>query len=206
VEKPDWLSLEFSYSSDDKFSFAASTELNKMLNPTYCFRPGRRGEIYSFHYQVPDELNGLSICVRANLSNIPYEGVESDYFDIEPDNFDCIDVRSPCSDEDRNRALASYILNAREMGNNEYALALADSLLETGWRSAIGLDAARSAANVLKQYQKALKFLDAIYETYKCIYPEEQYLGRDASEDYLQVREALVRKIAEQEQQEKSNE
>lgn len=179
--KPEWLSLEFSYGTEWD-EFVVSPELSRLLNPEYFLEEKqlevndyvKQGEeidrsstspIYYFAVDLPENLAGTSICVRAVLSPPPYgplrpaQGPHSR-------NLACIQVVGPCSIEDVNHALASHILIKKRMGKIREALSMADSLVGTGWRSYEGLLSAVSIASRLGHFDSALHLLDVQFETY----------------------------------------
>ncbi|MDD5087312.1 MAG: hypothetical protein PHI18_00740 [bacterium] len=214
-QQPAWLSLEFTYWTTAD-SFIVSRELFSLLHPTYFVEKNQaeandlltHGEeipslyqkpIHYFAFDVPEELAGRQICVRAVLSPPPYGQISRDRG---PDsrNLACIHIVAPCSQEDRNRALASHVTIARRVGDLERAVELADSLIDTGWRSELGLETAITAANELHRYKASLRFLDIMYGTYGIVRAIASNPTSAASE-YRSTRESLLREIEKQEQE-----
>ena len=208
---PDWLRLEFSY-GDERGSFVPSAALHDLLRPVYfieksqtqSWNPDSKTPVYYFQYELPEVLAGTEICVRAALAPPPYGDVMPDQSPVSC-NLACIKIVAPCSQEDRDLVLASHVLMAHDAGDNERAVALADSLLNTGWRSLWGLSVAKTSANELKEYQLSLRFLDAMFETYGVV--EHPFDGTNGhvdhpdAEAYQAYREILIQAIAEQERQ-----
>jgi len=58
-------------------------------------------------------------------------------------------IVAPCSVEDKDRAAGSYVMLAESQGDHARAIALADSLLQTGWCDVRGLKSATQAAGYL---------------------------------------------------------
>jgi hypothetical protein len=219
--KPEWLTLEFSYDLGDNEPFLPSSELYNLLNPSYVLRAdqidwnriitegkqpsARAREIYFFTCMIPEELANNRICVRINESTVPYEIEASVKGALHPYNHYCIDIIDPCTIADRNRTLASHIITAYVTEKSEYAIAFTDSLLVTGWIDDEGLYYAIASSNSLKQPRKALSYLDLMYKIYGYIDPLEKDVA-DNPTSYTNQRQSLERQIAEQEQQEKSDE
>jgi hypothetical protein len=176
--KPEWLKLEFSYDKGNSGEFTPSSVLYNILKPEYFLTqeqiednirfsesqelPKRMGggEVYTFTCDIPKALTGKHICVRAKESSIPYDALYTFF------NLACKEVFAPCSIEDKNRALSSHVYADYRAGKDEAAIAMADSLIETGWISDIGFMIAELAAYRLKQPQKAEHYRDLMYESY----------------------------------------
>lgn len=212
--KPEWLSLEFSYGTEWD-SFNASPELSRLLNPEYFLEVslldaeafisnGEKGDRSSltcfFAIDIPETLKG-SFCVRAVAAPPPY-GPLAPAHGPHSRNLACIQIVTPCSEEDENKALASRIAITRRMGKYSEALNMADSLVAIGWRSYDGLEYAVNIASKLRRFDSALHFLDVQYETYGSVgareamdFPPFEILPVDperALAEYSRQRESLL--------------
>ncbi|MCL4304693.1 hypothetical protein KJZ99_02160 [bacterium] len=167
---PDWINLEFSYSSEQGTEFTPSSELYNTLNPQYFVKKSSASYafekwIYFYDIRIPESFAEREFCVRAVINQPPFSKlIERRSMPSEPTR--CVSVSGICSDEDRNNMLYSYVWAAKNAGDYERAVELADSLVESGWRSDIGLSVAITAASALGNYETCLRFMDIMYQTY----------------------------------------
>jgi hypothetical protein len=113
------------------------------------------GRSWNFEFVIPPDLTGKEVFFSALyvtpngdtlLSGEPSLLCPPECPDPSHINYS-LRVIEPCSDDDNDRALGTRVVTAWREGQHAKAIALADSLLETGWCDMAGIEAAMLAAN-----------------------------------------------------------
>lgn len=216
---PSWLALEFGYGSHE--NFMPSQSLKGLLEPKYYlddpqvrtneyWQQGRqleKSDTYNFYFfsiNVPEELGGESICIRAVLKDPPYGPIVMDHFPNQPPPiYRSIDIISPCTREDSILSIESLVACTYKMRDFERTITLTDSLTSIGWR--VGYHDARSAARRLGRFDDMLRFFDLIYETDGTVIPNfsgGSLKSHDEEERfYNESRRGLLKWIVDQKQE-----
>ena len=221
--KPDWLSLEFGRIEGETYDreFIVDKNLTSLLNPVYYLNHEQaevnqrwqngieptgfsKRLVCHFQFKIPDSFQDPAICVRAIVSN-PLFGELSQQSGPFVYNMKCIDVVLPCSEEDETQVLASEVCFAYRRRDDLYAIQLAKDLIEQGRTTFVGLRDAMSAARSIKDYNSELLLLDAMYSKFGYIrnLGDQPVPVDNQEESYMKMRQLILHKIAEQEQQQK---
>jgi hypothetical protein len=221
--KPAWLDIEFTLAVNVQGGIApSSSNLYALLKPQYflsemqllyqeAWKEGddlkeiAKKPIYYFLIQIPEALNGTTICAQAILNPPPFgEHVLDRYGAPLSKTKACAGIVAPCSKADTSRVVESQIKFSRYSGNFSRAVQLADSSLDAGWR--IGLQDALTSAQRSMNHEAALRFLDLLYETKGTVVSRPGGTLGSAEEEkraYRERREIILRQIAEQAQQQR---
>jgi hypothetical protein len=200
LSPPEGLVLMAGLRTAEADTFIGSTEFLQNLHPKFFisrtqvrldsnFRNGyrldewNRRPTYLFLIVIPEDLAGQTLCIHAAFDDSLYGHMEGSF---------CRSLVAPCSDGDRNKALGSYIIFAYESLNNTRAVELTDSLLQTGWRDWTALMFAPNAARELVRYDRALEYLDILYNTYGRVTPTGPRIPAREEETYQQMRTNLI--------------
>ncbi len=155
----------------------------------------------SWFLHIPANLAGHTVTLRAQ-----YHHGEMILSDVSP----TMTLLAPLNDSDSARVLGSMIDEARQKTQPDRVFALTDSLLSLGWSDPFALNGARSVAVSLQKYDKALTYLNKLYEDYgitgissKKIPPLNRTGARDPQiqQLYERMRTELIQLRSEQEQQ-----
>jgi hypothetical protein len=156
-----------------------------------------------FKLTIPEDLAGHSLTFRARYQG---EGLSLVSKPLGP-----VTIISPCDQSDTARVVASQIYAAVKMLRYSQAVALADSMLAHGLTDAQGWTWAETAARGAARFDKAIMYLDRLYEDFgviSAVFPEEPVrLNRGGPRDpaeqaaYEQKRNNLLQAKTEQEQQ-----
>jgi len=161
-----------------------------------------------FVLKIPASLAGHTVKFRAI-----YQKAELDLVSFASN---AISIIAPCDRSDTARSIATQIYEAWELRNYRRAMAIADSMLAYDLSDAAGWAWAMSAANGAREYDKAISYLDRMYEDYGVTAvllnsshpPRLNRLGsrtREAQEEYEMGRSRLLQMkgIDENQQQQK---
>jgi hypothetical protein len=178
---PEGYSLEATLDLPPDSPFVATVGLIEQLSPVpYLSRMNRsvdkqlRGdsaaqyvrtredlrELNSKHFvlHVPAELVGHWLSFRAQY--------RSQSIELRSNTLGPLRVIAPCNGDDAARICLSEIDAACDMGNDDGALAIADSMLANGLTNAAAWDLASRAAWRLGRHDKELIFFDKLYQDY----------------------------------------
>lgn len=134
---------------------------------------------------IPESFGEQWLCVRAE-----YEYLNAGLLSAT----DCVQIVSPCTLNDSNNVIGTYVCFAFKSGNLGRAVTLTDSLLKTGWRSWNALTWSWIAAKDIGQYDKSLEFLDVLYTTYGRVSPIGPIDSEKAQIDYNTARDVILAK------------
>ncbi|MCX6600484.1 MAG: hypothetical protein NT025_02855 [bacterium] len=156
-----------------------------------------------FVLHVPDDLAGHSVSFRAR-----YEGGGVSL----TSSTGSIRIIEPCDRNDTARIVATGIEAAHRAGHYARAVEIADSMLAVGLSDAMGWQWAKIAAQGTGEYDKAIRYLDRLWEDFGVIFTpssssDAPRLNRGGSrgdferEAYEQTRNNLLQRKAEHEQE-----
>jgi hypothetical protein len=159
-----------------------------------------------FALHIPSDLAGHTLTIRALYRR--------GSVDLHSKPTKPIFIVAPCDQSDSARTLASKIYEAWEGEDHAGAIMLADSMLSLGWSDAAGWYDALSSATLLDQYDKAINYLDRLFQDYGVAHvwggtSNPLQVNRQAPRDpdeqrlYERKRNDLLRAKAEQEQQQR---
>jgi hypothetical protein len=156
---------------------------------------------YHFSFQVPNELAGSYLCVTAEWDH-------PEYGHLVAQKPTCMRILSPCSDSTQYKMWTSQIWSNFENRRCSEAVMLADSFVTLGWRDLFGLTWARMAANDIKQYSKAIQYLDLCYEANRTVDAMKQgntplETTEPEQNEYLRIRKNILEEKSKYEQQQK---
>jgi hypothetical protein len=162
-----------------------------------------------FALQIPSDLAGHTVKIRASYRR----GDVS--IQTRPDHLDQpISIVAPCDRADTARIVASWLFVAWASNDTDRVIALADLMLACNLSDAIAWNYAYTTALRLTHYNKALAYLDRMFQDFGVTSVDEQAgtgavprLNRDGTRETLQQqlyerqRNGLLRQIARDEQQ-----
>ncbi len=179
MTQPSWLEVEFDLDATPS-TFDPDQDVYELCQPEYFVideRARTQGSdahsltsaldqsTYYFQIEVPEELVGRTLCVRAHLAPPPYGPIVSTGNPIER-NFDSRAIETPCSAADTNRIGESMVITAFYKEDIARGILVTDSLLDQGWKSERGLRKAYLAAKNWERYESALTYLDIFYQNF----------------------------------------
>jgi hypothetical protein len=118
------------------------------------------GKYWTFSFDIPPELADHQLLFSISyVSEFGDTLISLDPVRAEPAHRNhALTVVSPCSEDDRDRALGSHVVIAEQEGKHGLAMFLADSLLETGWCDLAGIEAAMQAAGYMKLRERYVEY------------------------------------------------
>jgi hypothetical protein len=134
-----------------------------------------------FLFSLPESLAGQVLCFHATWVDSPWGSIEARPVALGYNNRFAanritrdsvlpavltVAVTAPRTEADRQQARESHVYEAWIAGESRQTLKLADSLLAQGWGSFDILRYAEGAAQELKQFDRALGYLDSCYQQY----------------------------------------
>ncbi|MFZ5433221.1 MAG: hypothetical protein ACOZB3_05535 [Calditrichota bacterium] len=145
-----------------------------------------------YHYLItfPEDLAEQLLCVTGILDHPLYGHLEAS---------NCARIGAPCSKDDVNRVLGTYVGFAFESQNFQRAITLADSLLATGWHSWLGLKYASFAAFEIGRFDRELEYFDLLYVNYGRVSWGPSNPAH-AERDYKAMRATIIERIKQQQQ------
>lgn len=111
-----------------------------------------------FVLRIPSDLSGHTLTFRARF--------ERNGLKLTSNLVGSISIIAPCDQNDTARIIATQIYEAWDMLDYRRAVAIADSMLETGLSDAAGWDWAESAARGCGEIDKAIAYLDRLFEDF----------------------------------------
>jgi hypothetical protein len=165
--------------------------------------------VKNFAIHIPDDLAGHTVTIRAL-----YRHGDMDLETRPPTQDQLISVIAPCDKADTARIVASRLFVAWASNDSDRVITLADSMLACDLSDAIAWNYARTTALRLGQYEKALAYLDRMYQDFGVASVEAEAgtdavprLNRNGPRDpqkqqvYERQRNELLQVIAREEQQ-----
>ena len=165
--------------------------------------------VKNFAVHIPSDLAGHTVTIRA----LYHHGDIN--LQTKPDWDEPVSIIAPCDRADTARIVASRLFVAWASNDSDRVITLADSMLACDLSDAIAWNYARTTALRLGQYEKALAYLDRMYQDFGVTSLNEEAgtslvprLNRNGPRDPLQrqlyegQRSMLLQVIAREEQQE----
>lgn len=185
MECPSWLSIGFSEIKDDSAVVPLSKELLQELALTYYIRrftlvedslykesyDAKRKSVgllypdYEFYFEVPQELTGKTLKINPVFDPPPYGPIAIDPLFDQREVY--VYVKSPVTKEDATRMLQSKADNLMTSHQYEACMTFADSAIQHGWYAVA--EPAMSAAREMGSFDKAIAYLDTMYEKFGTI-------------------------------------
>lgn len=147
---------------------------------------------YWFQFDLAEEWADKYLCFRAHY-------ISSRYGDLTSEER-CFRISAPCSAADSALIHLGNIVCAGMARDYSQALAITDSLLNSGWIDARALIFARQFAYELHDYTSCLRYLDITYQHYGTVHPEGIEVHSFTPESrtrYEEVRQNILRRKAE---------
>ncbi|MDD5087565.1 MAG: hypothetical protein PHI18_02035 [bacterium] len=119
--------------------------------------PGGINPGYRFAFHIPPELADLYICVMVEW-NHPTYGL------LRMEKPLCKKIVEPCSEAAQHSVWTSHVRGAYDQRKYDLSIALADSFLALGWHDQFGLVTAGMAAQKIRCYDDAVRFLDRCFQ------------------------------------------
>jgi hypothetical protein len=146
---------------------------------------------YHFLITIPSDIAGNDLCISAALDDPVFGHLEASC---------CNPIVAPCTAEDGNQVLGTYVCFAYKSGNPARAVALTDSLMATGWHWWTALIWAQISAQHIGRYDRALAYLDLLYTTYGRVTPDGPLDSTREAREYQITRTYLARMVDQQQQ------